>query len=62
MRGAERSDLDHAIDRAGAQLEELHRTIDQRAGEAEARIFLAHREFLEDPDLIEAAPFPDRPQ
>ena len=55
--GAERSDLDHAIDRAGAELEELHRTIDQRAGEAEARIFLAHREFLEDPDLIEAARF-----
>ena len=55
--GAERSDLDHAIDRAGAELEELHRTIGQRAGEAEARIFLAHREFLEDPDLIEAARF-----
>ena len=54
---AERSDLDHAIDRAGAELEELHRTINQRAGEAEARIFLAHREFLEDPDLIEAARF-----
>jgi phosphoenolpyruvate-protein phosphotransferase len=55
--GAERADLDHAIDRAGAELEELHRTIGQRAGEAEARIFLAHREFLEDPDLIEAARF-----
>jgi phosphoenolpyruvate-protein phosphotransferase len=54
---AERSDLDHAIDRAGAELEELHRTINQRAGEAEAQIFLAHREFLEDPDLIEAARF-----
>lgn len=54
---AERFDLDHAIDRAGAELEELHRTINQRAGEAEARIFLAHREFLEDPDLIEAARF-----
>ena len=54
---AERSDLDHAIDRAGAELEELHRTINQRAGEAEARIFLAHQEFLEDPDLIEAARF-----
>jgi multiphosphoryl transfer protein len=55
--GAERADLDHAIDRAGAELEELHRTINQRAGEAEARIFLAHREFLEDPDLVEAARF-----
>jgi phosphocarrier protein FPr len=55
--GAERSDLDHGIDRAGAELEELHRIIGQRAGEVEARIFLVHREFLEDPDLIEAVRF-----
>ncbi|UEM01465.1 phosphoenolpyruvate--protein phosphotransferase [Skermanella rosea] len=51
---AEHSDFDHAVDRAGAELEELHRTVGRRAGEMEARIFVAHREFLEDPDLVDA--------
>ncbi|EWY36986.1 PTS fructose transporter subunit IIA [Skermanella stibiiresistens SB22] len=51
---AERADFDHAIDRAGAELDELHRTVERRAGEMEARIFAAHREFLDDPDLIDA--------
>ena len=54
--GAERSDLDHAIDRAGAELEELHRTIGQRAGRRKPH-FPGSPGVLEDPDLIEAARF-----
>jgi phosphoenolpyruvate-protein phosphotransferase len=51
---AERADFDHAMDRAGAELEELIGHVQRRAGATEAAIFRAHRGFLDDPELVDA--------
>ena len=52
---AERSDLDHAIDRAGAELEETAPSAARRGGGSPH--FPGSPGVLEDPDLIEAARF-----
>jgi phosphoenolpyruvate-protein phosphotransferase len=47
--------LDQAIATAKLQLRELHNEVKARSGAARAAIFRAHEEFLDDPDLIDAA-------
>ncbi len=48
----ERQRLHDAISTAKAQLHELHDEVREKSGAAGAAIFLAHAEFLTDPDLI----------
>lgn len=47
--------LRQAITAAKADLTQLYETIKQRSGTAKAAIFEAHRELLDDPDLIDTA-------
>jgi phosphoenolpyruvate-protein phosphotransferase len=47
--------LHQSIEAAKLQLQELHDEVKARSGAARAAIFRAHEEFLDDPDLIEAA-------
>jgi phosphoenolpyruvate-protein phosphotransferase len=47
--------LNQAIATAKLQLRELHDEVKARSGAARAAIFRAHEEFLDDPDLIDAA-------
>ncbi|MFP5288145.1 MAG: phosphoenolpyruvate--protein phosphotransferase, partial [Thermoanaerobaculia bacterium] len=47
--------LRDAIATARAELMELHRHVEERSGKAGAAIFLAHAEFLSDPDLLQGA-------
>jgi phosphocarrier protein FPr len=51
----ERDDLRAAIATARAQLGELHEQVRQKSGAAGAAIFLAHAEFLTDPELLQKA-------
>ncbi|HEY9762864.1 MAG TPA: phosphoenolpyruvate--protein phosphotransferase [Trichocoleus sp.] len=46
--------LRHAIDQARAELQRLYDDMRQRSGEAQAAIFAAHQELLDDPELLEA--------
>jgi phosphocarrier protein FPr len=45
--------LSQAIETAKIQLQNLHNEVKERSGAAHAAIFLAHKEFLSDPDLLE---------
>ena len=47
--------LRQAVAAAKANLTELCRTVKQRAGARKAAIFQAHREFLDDPELLDEA-------
>lgn len=47
----EKTRLDEAIETARAQLKDLYEAVKQRSGAGKASIFLAHAEFLDDPDL-----------
>lgn len=47
--------LDDALERAGAELEELATRVAETAGQDEAAIFEAHAAFVADPELVEAA-------
>ncbi|MBE9103265.1 phosphoenolpyruvate--protein phosphotransferase [Vacuolonema iberomarrocanum] len=47
--------LREAVETAKADLTELYQTVKQRSGADKAAIFQAHREFLDDPALLEAA-------
>ncbi|UBF27037.1 phosphoenolpyruvate--protein phosphotransferase [Kovacikia minuta CCNUW1] len=51
----EETRLRQAVETAKAQLKELYEDVKVRSGAGKASIFLAHQEFLEDPDLIEEA-------
>jgi len=48
----ERVALRNAIANAQAQLDELHAEVKEKSGDASAGIFLAHKAFLSDPDLV----------
>lgn len=52
--GAEKTHLREAIAAARVQLNDLYREVKARSGAGEASIFLAHTEFLEDPELVQA--------
>ncbi len=47
--------LDQALHAAHQQLEDLYKEVWKKSGPAKAGIFRAHQEFLEDPEMIEAA-------
>jgi phosphoenolpyruvate-protein phosphotransferase len=47
----EKTRLKQAIEAARAQLNDLYQEVKDRAGTGKASIFLAHAEFLDDPDL-----------
>ena len=47
----EKTGLMQAVESAKTQLNDLYNEVKQRSGADEASIFLAHAEFLEDPDL-----------
>ena len=51
----ERWRLDEAIDTARVELQELYQEVKAKSGAAGAAIFLAHAEFLADPDLLARA-------
>ncbi|HSK78681.1 MAG TPA: phosphoenolpyruvate--protein phosphotransferase [Thermoanaerobaculia bacterium] len=51
----ERERLHDAISTARAELHELYEDVRTKSGKAGAAIFLAHAEFLSDPDLLERA-------
>jgi phosphoenolpyruvate-protein phosphotransferase len=51
----ERGRLEEAISTARAELQELYLEVRQKSGAAGAAIFLAHAEFLADPDLLARA-------
>jgi phosphoenolpyruvate-protein phosphotransferase len=50
----EKTHLKEAIAAARAQLNDLYREVKARSGAGQASIFLAHAEFLDDPELVEA--------
>jgi phosphoenolpyruvate-protein phosphotransferase len=52
---AEFSKLDHATESARRELGDLFEEVWKKAGPGKAAIFRAHSEFLEDPEMIEAA-------
>ena len=52
---AEFGKLDHAIESAKRELADLFEEVWKKAGPGKAAIFRAHGEFLEDPEMIEAA-------
>lgn len=52
---AEEVELHRAIAAAQAELEQLYQEVRERAGAADAAIFRAHAEFLDDPELIDEA-------
>ncbi|MGD9164831.1 MAG: HPr family phosphocarrier protein, partial [Chromatiales bacterium] len=47
--------LDHALNTAHRQLDELYQEVWKKSGPAKASIFRAHQEFLEDPEMINEA-------
>lgn len=47
----ERARLRNALEEAREQLQDLHARVSARSGSRKAAIFLAHQEFLDDPDL-----------
>lgn len=47
--------LRQAVAAAKAELQDLYEDVKARSGAGKAGIFLAHQEFLEDPDLLETA-------
>jgi multiphosphoryl transfer protein len=47
--------LQQAIAAAKLQLQDLYTAVKAKSGAGQAAIFLAHQEFLEDPELLEAA-------
>ncbi|HEY4589567.1 MAG TPA: phosphoenolpyruvate--protein phosphotransferase, partial [Thermoanaerobaculia bacterium] len=51
----ERRRLSEALAMARAELQELHQEVRERSGPASAAIFLAHAEFLSDPELLARA-------
>jgi phosphoenolpyruvate-protein phosphotransferase len=51
----ERRRLSEALAMARAELQELHQEVRERSGPAGAAIFLAHAEFLSDPELLARA-------
>jgi phosphoenolpyruvate-protein phosphotransferase len=53
--GREHERLRDAIATARAELLQLHQDVEKRSGKAGAAIFLAHAEFLSDPDLLQGA-------
>jgi phosphoenolpyruvate-protein phosphotransferase len=52
---AEKMHLKEAVAAARVQLHDLYQEVKARSGSGQASIFLAHAEFLEDPDLVQAA-------
>jgi len=52
---AEFSKLDHAIESAKRELGDLFEEVWKKSGPGKAAIFRAHSEFLEDPEMIDAA-------
>ena len=52
---AEKMHLKEAVSAARVQLHDLYQEVKARSGAGQASIFLAHAEFLEDPDLVQAA-------
>lgn len=46
--------LQQGIDQARVELQRLYDDLRQRSGEAQAAIFVAHQELLDDPELLEA--------
>jgi phosphoenolpyruvate-protein phosphotransferase len=52
---AERQALDAALERAKAELDALQARLQQEGAGGKAAIFAAHRELLDDPDLLEIA-------
>lgn len=53
--GAEITQLRRAVETAKGQLHDLYEEVKTRSGAGQAAIFLAHQEFLNDPELVEAA-------
>jgi phosphoenolpyruvate-protein phosphotransferase len=53
--GAELKKLDRAIETAKRELEDIFNEVWKKSGPAKAGIFKAHAEFLEDPEMLEAA-------
>ena len=51
---AEKAHLKEAVSAARAQLNDLYQEVKARSGAGQASIFLAHAEFLEDPELVQA--------
>ena len=51
---AEKAHLKEAVAAARVQLNDLYQEVKARSGAGQASIFLAHAEFLEDPDLVQA--------
>ncbi len=51
----EATQLRQAVETAKVQLHALYEDVKVRAGAGKASIFLAHQEFLEDPELVEGA-------
>lgn len=52
---AEETHLRQAVETAKAQLHELYEDVKGRSGAGKASIFLAHQEFLEDPEMVDDA-------
>lgn len=52
---AEASRLEAAIHQAKDDLNEVYRTVKARSGKGKAAIFQAHREFIDDPELVQDA-------
>ncbi len=51
----EKMHLKEAVAAARVQLHDLYQEVKARSGAGQASIFLAHAEFLDDPDLVQAA-------
>lgn len=51
----EKEKLKDAIAKAAIELDELYDSVKERSGESHAAIFFAHKEFLEDPDIMKLA-------
>jgi phosphocarrier protein FPr len=51
---AEKARLKEALAAARAQLDQLYREMKERTDAAQASIFLAHAQFLDDPELVQA--------
>jgi phosphoenolpyruvate-protein phosphotransferase len=52
---AEKIKLKEALGKASIELDELYDSVKERSGESYAAIFYAHKEFLEDPDIVHLA-------
>ena len=52
---AEETRLRQAVETGKAQLRELYEDVKERSGTGKASIFLAHQEFLDDPEMVEEA-------